>query len=117
MVVLTVQPDVVELKRAARSERGGFDFEMKITNADVRFRCPPSIARVDGVCRQVVPNELLSDFTPIRIPEHSVANEWRISPNVFRRVLADDRDQQFDCVHSSPSHSLQPAIRFQNTRK
>jgi hypothetical protein len=93
VIVVSVQPNVVELESAVRAKRSRFHFESYIPDSEVCGRNSPSIANCYAIQTQEAPYEFLPDLATISISEHSVSHQRRVAPDVFRRVFTDDGHQ------------------------
>ena len=111
---------MIELKRTPPSAKRSsldltcpvFDSKVHLAKSDYRFR-----RRSHG------PREI-SSRTPRRSPLGSLCSPTfdnqlgrRVSPDVLRRVLADNLDQQIEWVHFGRSQRPRESPLFQNTRK
>ena len=117
VIVISVQPNMVELESAVRTKRSRFHFKSCISDPKVRGRNSPSIANCYVILAQEAPYEFLANLAAVGIAKHPVSYQRRVAPDVFRRVFPDDGHQQVHWVHAGGSQMLLPEPLFQNTRK
>jgi hypothetical protein len=100
VVILTVHPDMVELESPIGSQRRSLDFELKSFNSEVSWSCSVSIAHFKVVVAKKAAQKFLANFASVCVAQHPVANQWRVSPDVFWCLLSDNLNEKFNGVHA-----------------
>ena len=115
VIVVSVQPNVVELESAVRAKRSRFHFKSCISDPKVRGRNSPSIANCYVILAQEAPYEFLANLAAVSIAKHPVSYQRRVAPDVFRRVFPDDGHQQVHWFMPAVPKCSSPS-RFSKTR-